>query len=170
MVWTGRMARARPSWATEASRQAYSFVSRALVATTARVVLSPPGGACPSPRSTSRVLAKPPPSPRGPAMTWPLAVDDLAEGVDRHQGGNRQVACGRQGSLAVPMPPLRPRSTPNLGDGGAGARADVALGDASTLAGDAGAIAALGVGAHVAATDEEVEEDGAQTMGTTPPP
>src|SRR4029079_17852356 len=52
IVWTGRIVRARPSWATEARWLACSTVSRAAVATTASVVCCSGGGGS-KPRRTS---------------------------------------------------------------------------------------------------------------------
>src|SRR3990172_10130284 len=65
IVWLGRMARARPSWAIWASLLACSLFNRALVATTARVVFWGKGLALAWDK-TSRVLTKAVPA-RGPA-------------------------------------------------------------------------------------------------------
>src|SRR3954453_5320735 len=66
-VWTGRMLRATPSWATSASRWACALVRVTSVATTTSVVFVPVGGGgAPSARSR--------PTEPGPATTEPSSA------------------------------------------------------------------------------------------------
>ena len=114
--WDGRMARARPLWATAASRWA-SAGQRASVATTPMVVFNGWGGgqgqrvaaATTSARAGRRTAgsAKERPWSRGTRRR----VDDAARGIHRDQRGDHDAVL--EVRLAVPTPPCERPGRPH---------------------------------------------------------
>ena len=170
MVWTGEMARARPSWAICATLVACALVSLALVATTPMVVFSPMGCFCAAPRAQQHArIGKPRAVVRAHAGDHAprRGIDDVAERVDGDERRDDEAAGQRDGGGADAAL-HRALHAHQLADRRAGARADVALGDRARRRRRGGRVAAVGVGPDLRVADAEVEQDGRRHDGHAP--